>query len=131
GYGPFYSLPFTYPVIASNYPFRENGRDNGAAFWGKLAGGKFIYSVGAFEGHNKTSPALSGASDKLAYSARLSYAFWDPEPAPAYLTGGWFGGSKDILTVALAGYTQKDGVGTAASPGKLEIWNIDVLFEKK
>lgn len=141
GYGPFYALPWSYPVIASNYPFRENGRDNGAAVWGKLAGGKFVWAGGAFEGHNKYSgsttslPGLpmtaAAASDKLAYSGRLSYAFWDPEPAPAYLTGGWYGGAKDILTVALAGYTQADGTGPVTNPGRLRVWNADVLFEKK
>src|SRR6185295_15230520 len=52
GYGPFYALPFTYPVIASNYPFRENGRDNGVAIWGKAFNGKFVWAGGAFEGHN-------------------------------------------------------------------------------
>jgi hypothetical protein len=55
----------------------------------------------------------------------------DPEPAPAHLSGGWYGGSKDILSLGLAGYTQNDGVGTAAAPGKLNIWNADLLFEKK
>src|SRR5262245_40639584 len=141
GYGPFYALPWPYPVIASNYPFRENGRDNGAAVWGKLAGGKFVWAAGAFEGHNKyngSSTSLPGvpmtaaaASDKLAYSGRLAFHILDPEPAPAYLTGGWYGGSKDILTVALAGYTQQDGTGPVTNPGRLRIWNADVLFEKK
>lgn len=136
-YGPFYALPWSYPVIASNYPFRENGRDNGVSVWGKLLNGKLVWAGGAFEGHNKysgsgTAPmTAAAASDKLAYSGRLVYHVWDPEPAPAYLAGGWYGGSKDILTFGLGGYRQKDGVGPATAPGDLKIWNADVLFEKK
>ncbi len=137
GYGPFYSLPWSYPVIASNYPFRENGRDNGAAVWGKLFNGKLVWSGGAFEGHNKyagsaTAPmTAAAATDKLAYSGRLIFHAWDPEPAPAYLAGGWYGGSKNILTFGLGGYSQANGTGPATAPGKLTIWNADVLFEKK
>lgn len=129
-YGPFFGLPWSYPGVASNYPNLAVGRDNGAMVWGKPFGGKLVYSFGAFEGHNKMA-TLSGASDKLLYAGRLAFNIWDPEPAPAHYTGGWYGGAKDILTVALAGFTQKDGVGTAVSPGKLRIWNADALFEKK
>jgi hypothetical protein len=130
GYGPFYALPWTYPLTVSGYPQIENGRDNGAMIWGKPFGGKLVYSMGAFEGHNKLA-GYSGASDKLAYSGRLVWHVLDPEPAPAHLAGGWFGGSKDLLSIGLAGYTQQDGVGSAAAPGKLTIWNTDLLFEKK
>ena len=137
GYGPFYSLAWSYPIYASNYPMRENGRDNGAAVWGKLFNGKLVWSGGVFEGHNKyngsgTPPiTAAAATDKLAFSGRLAFHAWDPEPAPAYLTGGWYGGSKDILTFGLGGYYQNDGVGPATAPGNLNIWNADVLFEKK
>jgi hypothetical protein len=130
GYGPFYALPWSYPGTVSNYPQIENGRDNGAAVWGKFVGGKLVYSAGAFEGHNKDGVGFSGASDKLAYSGRLVYHFWEPEPAPAYLAGGWFGG-KDLLSVGLGAYSQADGVGSQATPGSLKIWNADLLFEKK
>ncbi len=129
-YGPFFALPWSYPGVASNYPNLAVGRDNGAMVWGKPFGGKLVYSAGAFEGHNKAA-GLSGASDKLLYAGRLAFNIWEPEPAPAHYTGGWYGGSKDIFTVALAGFTQKDGVGTAAAPGKLKIWSTDLLFEKK
>lgn len=131
GYGPFYALPWSYPLVVSNYPQIENGRDNGVTVWGKPFGGHLVYSVGAFEGHNKDGAGYSGASDKLAYSGRLVWHIWDPEPAPAYLAGGWFGGSKDLLSVGLGAYTQADGVGSAARPGRLRVWNTDVLFEKK
>ncbi|MDB5865474.1 MAG: hypothetical protein JWO70_3280 [Betaproteobacteria bacterium] len=128
--GPFYALPYTYPGVVSNYPSLGVGRDNGAMVWGKPFGGKLVYSLGAYEGHNKVA-ALSGASDKLLYAARLHVNILDPEPAPAYYLGGTYGGSKDILSIGIAGFRQADGVGTAATPGDLKIGNIDLLFEKK
>jgi hypothetical protein len=91
------------------------------------------YSLGAFEGHNKAA-GYSAQSDKLAFSGRLVAHILDPEPAPAHLSGGWYGGSKDILSLGIAGYTQKDGVGIVGTPaqkGHLNIWNADLLFEKK
>jgi hypothetical protein len=129
-YGPFYALPWSYPGVASNYPNLAVGRDNGAMIWGKPFGGKLVYSMGLFEGHNK-SAALSGASDKLLFAGRLALNILDPEPAPAHYTGGWYGGSKDIFTVAVAGMQQQSGVGTVARPGNLGIWSADVVFEKK
>jgi hypothetical protein len=129
-YGPFFALPWSYPGVASNYPNLAVGRDNGIMAWGKPFAGKLVYSFGAFEGHNKAA-GLGGASDNPLFAGRLAYNFWDNEPAPAHYTGGWYGGSKDILTVGIAGFNQKDAVGTAAAPGKLEIWSADVLIEKK
>jgi hypothetical protein len=73
----------------------------------------------------------AAASDKPAYSGRLIFNAWDNEPAPAYLAGGWFGGDKNLLTFGLGGYTQQDGTGPATAPGRLRIWNADVLFEMK
>src|SRR5215210_975514 len=72
--GPFYALPYSYPGIVSNYPNLAVGRDNGGMVWGKFVGGKVTYSIGAFEGHNKNA-ALSGATDKLLYAARLNVNF--------------------------------------------------------
>ena len=129
-YGPYYAVPWSFPGVVSNYPSIFAGRDSGLTVWGKPMGGKLVYAVGAFEGHNKVL-GLSGQSDKLAYSGRVAYNVWDPEPAPAYYTGGWYGGSKDILTIGLAGQSQKDGVGSAAAPGKLSMYSLDLLAEKK
>ena len=128
--GPFYIMPWSYPGVVSNYPNLAVGRDNGVMVWGKPLGGKLVYSVGAFKGHNKTA-GLSGASDRLLYAGRLAFNILDPEPAPAYYTGSWYGGAKDILTVAVSGNVQSDGVGTAAQKGDLKVWSSDVLFEKK
>jgi Phosphate-selective porin O and P len=129
-YGPFYAVPWSFPGVVSNYPNLAVGRDNGALVWGKTFQGKLVYSAGVFEGHNKAA-GLSAEKDKPLYAARVAYNFWDPEPAPAYYTGGWYGGSNDILTVGLSGNSQKDGVGTAAAPGELKVWSADLLVEKK
>jgi hypothetical protein len=128
--GPFYALPYSYPGIVSNYPNLAVGRDNGGLIWGKPLGGKLVYAIGAYEGHNKLA-TLSGATDKLLYAARVHVNILDPEPAPAYYLGGTYGGSKDILSIGVAGATQSNGVGTAAAPGHLRIYNADLLFEKK
>jgi hypothetical protein len=128
--GPFYVTPWSFPGVVSNYPNIAVGRDNGMMVWGKPMGGKLVYSVGAFDGHN-TAPGLSNAADHLLYAGRLALALLDPEPAPAYYEGGTYYGSKDILTIGAAVQTQKDGAGTAAAPGDLTVWNVDALFEKK
>ncbi len=128
-YGPFFALPWSYPGVASNYPNLAVGRDNGVMVWGKPFGGKLVYSVGAFEGHNKNA-ALSGGSDRLQYSGRVALNLLEAEPAPAHYTGGWYGG-KDLFTVGLATSRQSDGVGSATRKGSLNIWNADLLFEKK
>jgi hypothetical protein len=83
--GPYYIVPWSYPGVVSNYTNLAVGRDNGATVWGKPFGGKLVYAVGAFKGHNKDA-TLSGASDKLQYSGRLAFNILDPEPAPAYYT---------------------------------------------
>ena len=128
-YGPFFALPWSYPGVASNYPNLAVGRDNGVMAWGKPFGGKLVYSLGLFEGHNKNA-ALSGGSDRLQFSGRLALNLLDAEPAPEHYTGGWYGG-KDLFTVGLATSRQSDGVGSATRKGSLNIWNADVLFEKK
>jgi len=127
--GPFYIVPWAYPGIASNYPGLAVGRDNGATIWGKPMDGKVVYSIGAFNGHDRGA-GLSNTGNSLLFAGRLAVNFLDAEPAPAYYTGSSYGGSKDIFTIALVGQTQKDGVGTTAAPGNLKIWNIDALFEK-
>jgi hypothetical protein len=128
--GPFYVSAWSFPGVVSNYPNLAVGRDNGMLVWGKPAGGKLVYSVGAFNGHNR-AVGLSNVSDKMLYAGRLAFALWDAEPAPAYYEGGTYYGSKDIFTVGVAGQMQKDGAGTAAAKGNLKVWSLDALIEKK
>ena len=129
-YGPFYVTAWAYPGVVSNYPNIAVGRDDGAMIWGKPFGGKLVYSVGAFNGHNRVS-GLSNESDNLLFAGRLHFNFLDVEPPPAHYLGGTYFGAKDIFSIGLAGNVQSDGVGTAAKPGDLKIWSIDGLFEKK
>lgn len=128
--GSFYSVPWSFPGVVSNYPMIAFGRDDGATFWGKPMGGKVVYAIGAYNGHNRAA-GLSNTGNSLLYAGRIAINFLDPEPPPAYYTASSYGGSKDIFTVALAGQFQSNGVGTAAAPANLKIWSADVLFEKK
>jgi hypothetical protein len=128
--GPFYISAWAYPGVVSNYPNLAVGRDNGALIWGKPAGGKLVYSVGAFNGHNRAA-TLSNDSDKLLYAGRIVYNFWDPEPNPAYYESSTYYGSNDILSLAFASQYQSDGVGTTAAKGTYKTWSVDGLFEKK
>ncbi|MDZ5649749.1 porin [Nitrospirillum sp. BR 11828] len=128
--GPYYLSTWNYPGTVSQYPAKFAGRDDGATVWGKLFDKKLVYSVGAFEGHNRISGA-SNQSDNLLYAGRVAYNFLDPEPDPAYYTSSTYYGSVDVLTLAFAGQYQKDGVGTVGRHGDYGAWNVDGLFEKK
>ena len=127
--GPYYLGVWDYPMV-SQYPNLAVGRDNGVQAWGKLMGDKLTYVLGAFVGHNNVVGG-SNESDELLYSWRLAYAFWSPEPAPAYYTGSTYYGAADIFTVAIAGMHQQDAVGVAGASGDYTGMNIDVLLEKK
>lgn len=129
-HGPFYLAAWSYPGVVSNYPNLAVGRDNGAMIWGKPAGGKLVYSLGVFNGHNRDA-ALSNDSDELLYAGRLHFNFWDVEPPPAHYLGGTYYGAKDVLSLGIAGNFQKKGAGTAATPGDIKIWSVDGLLEKK
>ena len=92
--------------------------------------GKLVYAVGVFKGHNNVAGG-SNDSDKLLYTGRISYSFFGAEPAPAYYVGNTYYGDKDVFTIGLAGFSQKDGVSTVANRGDYQSWNVDMLFEKK
>lgn len=124
--GPFYLSTWSFPFV-QNYPALFAGRDDGAAFWGQVGGGKFKYQVGAFQGRN--GPTTSNQSDSLLYAGRLTWNLWDPEPG--YYNASTYYGAKNILAFGLVGMSQKDGAGTAATPGDFKGWNVDALMEKK
>jgi hypothetical protein len=128
--GPYYLNTWLYPGVVSQYPAKFAGRDDGATVWGKVFDKKLVYSVGAFEGHNRIAGA-SNQGDNLLYAGRVAYNFLDPEPDPAYYESSTYYGSVDILTLAFAGQYEVDGVGTAAHRGDYAAWNFDLLFEKK
>ncbi|TWB70698.1 short chain amide porin [Nitrospirillum amazonense] len=128
--GPYYLNTWAYPGTVSQYPAKFAGRDDGATVWGKLLDKKLVYSVGAFEGHNRITGA-SNQSDNLLYAGRVAYNFLDAEPDPGYYTSSTYYGSVDVLTLAFAAQYQQDGVGTLARRGDYTAWNVDGLFEKK
>ncbi|HET8709957.1 MAG TPA: porin, partial [Spongiibacteraceae bacterium] len=63
--------------------------------------------------------------------ARVAINLLDPELAPAYYTGSTYYGAADIFTIGLVAQHQTDGVGTAATKGDFNGYNIDVLYETK
>ena len=135
--GPYYSLGGGYwSGIASRYGFNGGyiGRDDGVALVGSLMDGMVSYSVGAFEGNTafKIAPVTVGArtgKDALMYAGRLQFDFWDPEPG-YYGTGNYLGG-KDILSVGIAGRTQKYGSVSTTATGDYNSYSLDFLLEKK
>ena len=127
--GPYYLLAWGYPGLVSQYPSYAVGRDNGLLAWGNVDK-KFVYSVGAFEGHNNVAGA-SSESGNLLYAGRVAFNILDGELAPAYYTGSTYFGAADILTIGLVVQHQTDGVGTAANKGNYTGANIDVLYENK
>ncbi len=128
--GPFYLNAWSFPLV-SDYPNYAIGRDNGLMAWGKPLGGKLVYSVGAFTGHNVYAGG-SNAAANLLYAGRLAINFLDPEPAPAYYTASTYYGAKNILTLGLVYQYQKDGVGDSTmTAGDYNSWNADLLYEQK
>ncbi len=128
--GPYYLSAWYYPGVVSQYPAKFAGRDDGMTVWGKLADKKLVYSVGAFQGHNRIAGA-SNDSGNLLYAGRLQYNFWDAEPNPAYYTSSTYHGGAEVLALSLAGMLQKDGVGTSAVKGDYKAWSLDALMEHK
>jgi len=123
--GPFFLNVFDFP-FAEAYPNLIVGRDEGAVFWGVVDKGRLKYQLGLFEG--KTGGPNQG--DNLLYSGRLTYNFWDPEPAIYYNSNTYYG-ELDVLAIGLVGMFQEDSAGTAATPGDFFGWNVDFLMEKK
>ncbi len=129
--GPYYQLGWSYPGVVSQYPGIAFGRDDGIVAWGKLADNKVVYSVGMFDGRNRTGAATSNQDAKSLYAGRIAVNLWDPEPAPLYYTGSTYYGAADIFTVALVALSQKDGVGDSTTKDDYKAWNVDALLEKK
>jgi hypothetical protein len=127
--GPYYLNTWSYPMV-SQFVSKFAGRDDGVTVWGKLLDKKLVYAVGAFMGHNRF-PGASNQSSSILVSYRVAFNFLDPEPNPAYYESSTYYGSVDVLTLAVAGMHQSNGVGTAALPGDYNAFSVDLLFEKK
>lgn len=125
--GPYYLNSWDYPLVALGYPAIFAGRDDGAAVWGQIGGGRFKYQVGAFQGEGATATGPNQKQD-LLYAGRLTLNVWDPEPG--YYNSSTYYGSKNVLALGLVGMAQKNAVGTTATPGDFKGWNVDLLAER-
>ena len=118
--GPYYLNTWNFP-LSQAYPSIFAGRDDGAAVWGQVNGGKFKYQLGAFEG----TEGAPNVDDNLLYAARFVFNFWDPEPG--YYNSSTYYGAKDVLAIGVVYQTQ----GDAAATGDFTGWSVDGLMEKK
>lgn len=125
--GGYYLPAWDFAGVGSQAYSKFASRDDGALVWGKVFDKKLVYSAGAFQGRRGTS----NESDSMLFAGRVAYNFWDPEPAPAYLTGSTYYGSANILTLAFWGQQQKNGVGSAAVKDDYSTWGTDILLETK
>ena len=119
--GPYYQNAWNYPGTVNGFPSIYAGRDDGAAIWGQLGGGKFKYQAGVFT----VDPSV--AFSQAIYAARVVYNFLDPEPG--YYNASTYYGAKDIL--AVGGTVQYKKTAAAAGDANMLGFNVDVLFEKK
>lgn len=124
--GPYYLNSWDFPFVQM-YPAVFAGRDDGAAIWGQIGGGRFKYQVGAFEGLGQTAGGPN-QEDDLLYAGRLTLNLWDPEPG--YYNSSTYYGSMNVLAIGVAAMTQKNAVGTAADAGDFTGWNVDFLAER-
>lgn len=124
--GPYYLNSWDFPFVQM-YPAIFAGRDNGAAIWGQIGGGRFKYQVGAFEG---LGDAAGGPNqdDNFLYAGRLTLNLWDPEAG--YYNSSTYYGSMNVLAIGVAAMTQKNAVGDATTPGDFTGWNVDFLAER-
>lgn len=135
--GPYYSMGGGYWAgVASRYGFNGGiyGRDDGGAIVGKALDKRLTYAIGAFDGDNifrfsGIGKPLAKDSDNLMYAARLQYNFWDIEPG-YYGTANYFG-TKDILSIGIAGRSKKDAIAVAGQVGDYQSYSMDFLLEKQ
>jgi len=113
-YGPYYSNHWGIYTdgVQDGYPFIASGRTNGAAYWGQF--NKVSVSGGVFDGASATG------NSTLIKAGRVEANLWEAEPG--YYRSGTFYGSKNILSVGLAGQIQGED-NTAV--------NVDFLLERK
>jgi hypothetical protein len=125
--GPYFLNVWDFPFVQA-YPAIFAGRDDGVSLWGITDNKRFKYQIGAFDGTNGTT--TSNQKDNLLYAGRVTYNFWDPEPAIYYNQSTYYG-DIDVLAIGFAGMVQQDGAGTATVSGDYASWNVDFLLEKK
>ncbi len=136
--GPYYSMGGGYWAgVASRYGFNGGiyGRDDGGAIVGKALDKRLTYAIGAFDGDNIFrfsgigKPSEPQGNNDLMYAGRVQYNFWDVEPG-YYGTANYFG-TKDILSIGIAGRSKKDAIAKAGKVGDYQSYSMDFLFEKR
>ena len=125
--GPYFLNVWDFPFVQA-YPAIFAGRDDGVSLWGITNDKRFKYQIGVFDGTNGST--TSNQEDNMLYAGRLTYNFWDPEPAIYYNQSTYYG-DIDVLAIGFAGMVQQDGAGTVAVSGDYAAWNVDFLMEKK
>jgi len=122
---------WVFPGVVSNYPNLAVGRDNGMLVWGKPLGGTLVYSVGAFNGHNR-AVGLSNVSDKMLYAGRLAVALWIRNRRPPTTEGGTYYGSKDNLHHrSVRAGRRRMAPGPRRPKATSQVWSLDALLEKR
>ncbi len=131
--GPFYQTPYDFPFV-SNFPAIFAGRDDGAAYWGQIGGGRLKWQLGMFNGigrnYNANGDAIGpNVSGDFLYAARFTVNLLDPEPG--YYTQSSYYGAKEILAIGFVFQGQKNGAGVPGDPADFDGQEIDVLYEHK
>ena len=102
-------------------------RDNGVAVWGNLLDAKLQYRVMVANGRDDSA----APSNKLRYTGRVHYTFWDPEYNYGYL--GTYLGTSKVLTVGAAYDSQEDVVygnyPMRSDPKSYRAWTVDAFME--
>ena len=127
--GPFYmNAGWDFPFTQFGYNDIFQGRDDGAAVWGRLGGGAVKYQVGAYEGTNNAATETQGNGganpDDLMVAGRFTVNLLDPEAG--YYNSSTYHGEKDILAIGYAFHHQNNSTVAA---GAYSAYNFDVLYE--
>jgi len=122
--GPYFQNAWNYPDTVNGFPAIYAGRDEGAAIWGQVGGGRFKYQVGTFSG------GVLNSLDMWRYAARLTLNLLDPEPG--YYNSSTYYGSKDILAIGAVAQYQRLGFVNQVTNAKDDFvaFSGDILFEK-
>ncbi|MCK8517197.1 porin [Methylonatrum kenyense] len=122
---PLFPVTFNFPAVHA-FPSEFAGRVEGAMLWGSDSEGRGKYSVAVSDGIGSSSDGPN-QRDRLMYSGRLEYNFWDGQPG--YYPMAWYDGAKRILALGGSVRYQENAAGTADDSGDFLGWNVDFRIE--
>ena len=143
--GPFYHqvydgfrTPFNQSDISPGFGTGRAGafgRDQGLVFFGQVdpGGTHLLYAAMVSTGLQSANGAGPNQRSTLKYSGRLQWNLLNDEMTgnPGYYTaGGYYGEKGDLLSLAVSGEYQNQGVGSFANPHSYATFIGDILFEK-